>query len=335
MAHRIVVVGYGLAAHRFVTRLLESDADLDVTVYAGDLESPYDRTRLPEVVAGRVPAAAVILPALSDPRLHILHGVRAIALDRMHRLVHSSDHWVARYDTLVLATGADPVLPPIRGLRDAEDQTLLPGVHSIHTLDDIRALTQAAATASRAVVIGGGATGLRIAEALHTTRTRDPRRLPLHIDLVAQSPSPREITPADAFSPLHRTGITTHQDTRVRTLEEGPTGALTAAVLSTNHRIPCDLAVLACGTTPNVALAWTSGLAVARGIVIDDALRSVTDPHIHALGACTEHRRTLPADPTATLTQAEVLADRLSGRDIHRTYLGAGALVTAGTAVAA
>src|SRR5260370_38981208 len=74
------------------------------------------------------------------------------------------------------------------------------------------------------------------------------------------------------------------------------------------------MAMVACGTAPNVALAWTSGLAVARGVVVDDALRSVTDPNVYALGDCAEHRMTLTGRAAAALELAEVLADLLSGR---------------------
>jgi assimilatory nitrate reductase electron transfer subunit len=353
-AKKIVVIGYGLAAHRLVTRLLAGDEDLEVSVYAGEADAPYDRTRLPDLVAGRrmtlagasaelaagtgardsvaVPVAvpgeaALALPIPDDPRLRVRHGVRATALDRMHRLVHGSDRWVEPYDALVLATGANPVLPPIRGLRTPDGQDLLPGVHPVQTLADFRALGHAAASASRAVVIGGGATGLRVAEALHTMRSRDPWRAPLTVELVDQSPATPEITAAHSFFALRMAGVVAYQDCRVRSLEEGPDGRVAAAILADGYRLTCDLAVLACGTAPNTALAWTSGLAVARGIVVDDALRSVTDPHVHAIGDCAEHRRTVTGRAATAVAQAEVLADRLSGRDETRTYLGVGSVV--------
>ncbi len=140
MARKIVVVGYGLAAHRFVSRLLEADEEFDVTVYAGGPDGPYDREALPGLVAGRFGPAQVELPDLVDERLTVRRGVRAMALDRTHRLVHGSDHWVAPYDALVLATGANAVLPPIRGLRTADGTDLLRGVYPAHTLEDFRLL---------------------------------------------------------------------------------------------------------------------------------------------------------------------------------------------------
>jgi NAD(P)H-nitrite reductase large subunit len=326
MARKIVVVGYGLAAHRFVSRLLEGDQELDVTVYAGGPNAPYDREALPGLVAGRHGAEQAALPELSDPRLTVRHGIRATALDRTHRLVHGSDHWAVPYDTLVLATGANAVLPPIRGLRTPDGTDLLRGVYPAHTLEDFQQLATAAASAERAVVIGGGAVGQSVAEALHTTRVRDPWRPPLTVELVDQSPAVPEITAADAFFTLRTAGVVAYQDCRVRAVEEGPDGALSAVVLADGYRLTCDLAVLACGTAPNVALAWTSGLAVARGVVVDDALRSVSDPAVHALGSCAEHRRRLSGPSATALEQAEVLADRLSERDPARTFRGSAAL---------
>ncbi|GAA1975164.1 FAD-dependent oxidoreductase [Catenulispora subtropica] len=340
MTRKIVVVGWGLAAHRLVTRLLSADADADlaVTVYAAEGATAHDRDALPDALAAATSpeglaaetaraaqAALSALPVPVDPRLQVRAGVRATAVDRLHRVVHSTDHVVQPYDTLVLATGTNPVLPPIRGLRTADGQRLLPGVLPAHSAADFRALAQAAATASRAVVIGGGTGGLRVAAALHALRADDPDRPPLHVELVDQTPAAPEITPADAYFALRRAGVVAYQDCRVRSLDEGPDGRLAAVTLADGYRLTTDLAVLSCGTAPNVALAWTAGLAVARGIVVDDTLRSVSDPAVYALGACAEHRRTVAGPSAVVLDQADVLADRLSGRAPLRTYRGAAA----------
>ena len=312
MARKIVVVGWGLAAHRLVTGLLAADTDMDVIVYAGEGGTAHDRSALPGTLTG----AGAGLPTPSDPRLTLHAGVRAVAVDRMHRFVHGSDHWVQPYDTLVLATGANAVLPPIKGLRTDDGQDLLPGVHSSHSAADFQRLAEAASAATHAVVIGGSTIGLDVAAALRTMRAAEP----LHVELVDQMPAVPEITSTDAYLTLRRTGVIAYQDCRVRALTAGRGGGLEGVVLADGHRLTCDLAVIACGTAPNTALAWTSGLAVARGIVVDDTLRSVSDPHIHALGACAEHRRSLSGRRETVLAQADVLAARLSGVDPYRTY---------------
>jgi NAD(P)H-nitrite reductase large subunit len=314
MTRKIVVVGWGLAAHRLVTGLLAADPDVDVTVYAGEGATAHDRSALPGTLTGAVAA----LPTPADPRLNLRAGVRAVAVDRMHRLVHGSDQWVQPYDTLVLATGANAVLPPIRGLRTADGQDLLPGVHSAHNAADFGRLAEAADAATHAVVIGGSSTGLDVAAALRAMRAEDP----LHVELIDQTPATPEITPTDAYLTLRRSGVIAYQDCRVRAVAPDADGRLESVTLADGHRLSCDLAVIACGTAPNTALAWTSGLAVARGIVVDDTLRSVSDPHIHALGACAEHRRGLSGRRETVLAQADVLAARLSGLDPHATYRG-------------
>lgn len=318
MARKIVVVGWGLAAHRLVTGLLAADTDMAVTVYAGEGATAHDRTALPSTLVG----ASAALPTPADSRLDLRAGVRAVAVDRMHRLVRGSDHSVQQYDTLVLATGANPVLPPIRGLRSDDGQDLLPGVHSAHHAADFRRLAEAAGTATHAVVIGGSTIGLDVAVALRTRAAG-----PLHVELVDQTPATPEITPAGAYLMLRRTGVIAYQDCRARAVTSGSDGRLESVTLADGHRLTCDLAVVACGTAPNTALAWTSGLAVARGVVVDDTLRSVSDPHIHALGACAEHRRSLSGRRETVLAQADVLAARLTGFDPHRTYRGPAALL--------
>ncbi|NUR62717.1 MAG: FAD-dependent oxidoreductase, partial [Catenulispora sp.] len=138
MTRKIVVVGWGPAAHRFVTGLLSGggdgvDADIAVTVYAADGAVAHDRDALPGVLAEGAALASAALPAIDDPRLEVRAGVRVTAVDRMHRVVHATDHRVQHYDALVLATGANPVLPPIRGLRAADGRSLMRGVHPAHS----------------------------------------------------------------------------------------------------------------------------------------------------------------------------------------------------------
>ena len=66
--------------------------------------------------------------------------------------------------------------------------------------------------------------------------------------------------------------------------------------------------VFSCGTRPNVQLAAAAGLATCRGVVVDDALRSITDPRILAIGDCAEHRGQVYGLALPALEQAAVAA---------------------------
>ncbi|MFB6578038.1 NAD(P)/FAD-dependent oxidoreductase [Streptomyces sp. NPDC056402] len=157
---RVVVIGGGLAGLRLAQRLGPAAA---VTVLGEETHVPYNRVLLAEVLAGRYAPEVTALPA---PGPALRRGVRAVRVDRAERAVHCDDGTVARYDTLVLATGSNAVLPPLRGLFEPEGRDLPDGVHAFRTMDDCLALSAAVRPGVRVVVIGGGLLGVSAARAL-------------------------------------------------------------------------------------------------------------------------------------------------------------------------
>ncbi|MFI1281600.1 NAD(P)/FAD-dependent oxidoreductase [Streptomyces sp. NPDC020858] len=157
---RVVVIGGGLAGLRLAQRLGPAAA---VTVLGEESHVPYNRVLLAEVLAGRYAPEVTALPA---PGPALRRGVRAVRIDRAERAVHGDDGTVERYDTLVLATGSNAVLPPLRGLFEPEGRDLPDGVHAFRTMDDCLALSAAVRPGVRVVVIGGGLLGVSAARAL-------------------------------------------------------------------------------------------------------------------------------------------------------------------------
>ncbi|PWK73598.1 assimilatory nitrate reductase electron transfer subunit [Streptomyces sp. CG 926] len=157
---RVVVIGGGLAGLRLAQRLGPAAA---VTVLGEETHVPYNRVLLAEVLAGRYAPEVTALPA---PGPALRRGVRAVRVDRDERAVHCDDGTVARYDTLVLATGSNAVLPPLRGLFEPEGRDLPDGVHAFRTMDDCLALSAAVGPGTRVVVIGGGLLGVSATRAL-------------------------------------------------------------------------------------------------------------------------------------------------------------------------
>ncbi|MFJ3721386.1 NAD(P)/FAD-dependent oxidoreductase [Streptomyces sp. NPDC090045] len=157
---RVVVIGGGLAGLRLAARLTGA---AEVTVLGEEPHVPYNRVLLAEVLAGRYAPEVTALPA---PGPALRRGVRAVRIDRADRTVLCDDGTVAQYDTLVLATGSNAVLPPLRGLFEPEGRDLPDGVHAFRTMDDCLALSAAVRPGVRAVVIGGGLLGVSAARAL-------------------------------------------------------------------------------------------------------------------------------------------------------------------------
>ncbi|MFZ4272073.1 NAD(P)/FAD-dependent oxidoreductase [Streptomyces arboris] len=294
----VVVIGAGMAGARLAARVP------GVTVVGEERHAPYNRVLLADVLAGRYAPDVIALPATEVRR-----GVRAVRIDRADRLVHCDDGSVLHYGRLVLATGSNPVLPPLRGL----GATLPDGVHPFRTLDDALALRAAVRPGVRAVVIGGGLLGVSAARALAECGAQ--------VVLAQQGEHlmERQLDPeAAALLRVHleALGVEVHTECRVRGLRCTTTAtgeSVRAVQLADGYELAADLTVLACGVRPRTGLARAAGLEVRKGIVVDDELRT-SDPYIHALGDCAEHRSTLYGLAGPALEQADVLAEVLAGR---------------------
>ncbi|MFB8394217.1 NAD(P)/FAD-dependent oxidoreductase [Streptomyces yangpuensis] len=323
---RVVVIGGGLAGLRLADRLGPAAA---VTVLGEESHVPYNRVLLAEVLAGRYAPEVTALPA---PGPVLRRGVRAVRVDRAERAVHCDDGTVAGYDTLVLATGSNAVLPPLRGLFEPGGRELPDGVHAFRTMDDCLALSAAVRPGVRAVVIGGGLLGVSAARALAArgavvVLAQQGERL-MERQLDADS---------SALLATHLTGlgVEIHTECRVRGLttttpappafEARRSGGgapgngaapgqrrVTGVELADGYRLDADVVVLACGVRPRTGLAQAAGLEIRKGIVVDDELRT-SDPRIHAIGDCAEHAGQVYGLAGAALEQADALAAVLTG----------------------
>ncbi|MFE6687513.1 NAD(P)/FAD-dependent oxidoreductase [Streptomyces sp. NPDC057743] len=309
-ARRIAVVGAGMAAARFAERYHALGGTGRVTLYGAEPRAPYNRVLLAEVLAGRFDAEAIALPIGAAA---VRPGCEVVSVDTAAHTLTLADGEGAEYDELVLATGANPVLPPVRGLRRPDGQGLRAGVHALRTLADCARLAQDAAGAKRAVVVGGGVLGVSAARALAA--------LGIQVEIVHQGPYliERQLD-ADASAALRgglrALGVESYLGNRARALTEDG-----EVELASGYRLGTDLLVLACGVRPRTALAHAAGLRVDTGIVVDDAL-AASAPHVHAIGDCTQHRGTVHGLAGPAWEQADVLAARLSGNAPDARYTG-------------
>ncbi|GAA2350401.1 NAD(P)/FAD-dependent oxidoreductase [Streptomyces cuspidosporus] len=329
--HRVVVVGGGMAGTRLAQQLAATAAEggVEVTVIGEEPHPAYNRVLLAEVLAGRYAPDVIALPAPAAARR--LGGVRAVRIDRDPGEVVCDDGRRVPYDSLVLATGSNPVLPPLRGLFGPHGHELPDGVHAFRTMDDCLALAAAVRPGVRAVVIGGGLLGVSAARAL---AQRGAQVVLAH---QGEHLMERQLD-AGASEVLRRhvetLGVEVHTECRVRGLRTRPpegggstadggkavggsaVSAVSAVELADGYALEADLVVLACGVRPRVGLARAAGLEVARGVVVDDELRT-SDPRVFAIGDCAEHDGVLYGLAGPAQDQADMLARVLGHRAAH------------------
>lgn len=258
---RIVVVGASIAGVTAASELRVAGWTGRLTVVSDEAAPPYSRVPLSKgVLAGTHAVETAALAALPDD-IELRLGVSATALRLEQRLVELSDGSALPWDGLVIATGA-------RARRIAADGQR--GELVVRTLGDAAAIAARAATASSAIVVGGGFLGVEVASTLRglgldvvlVARERPLLRLLGRwlADLVAEAGAAAGVRFVVAPDGVALLGDPV---TGVR-LDDG--GTLTA-----------DLVVSAAGDLPNIEWAEGSGLEIDGGIVVDDRCRAAPD----------------------------------------------------------
>lgn len=301
---RLVVVGNGMASLRFLERLTEgSPGRYDVTVVGAEPVAAYNRVLLSSLLGGEVDEAACAFRGLD---WYAAHGIRLITgapvtqIDRENGLAIVGEAHVLPFDKLVLAVGSTPI-------RLAKPGMDLPGVITFRDLADVAAIRKAAVEHARAVVIGGGLLGLEAAVGLSrlgvdTTLLHVMDRLmERQLDHAAANLVKRAMEARGVRVLLKADTAAVEGDGRVERL-----------VLADGTVLPADLVVMSVGVRPSVALAKDAGLAVARGIAVDDRM-TTSDPRVFALGECAEHRGQIYGLVEPAYEQADMLARHLAG----------------------
>jgi nitrite reductase (NADH) large subunit len=315
----LALIGNGMGTCRLLDELAQRDGlkRYDVTVFGEEAGGAYSRMLLGRVLAGG-PADAIVT---KTPEWYALRGVTLVQgaqvtrLDTPRKLVETADGRSVRYDLAVLATGSQPIVPPLDGMMGA-DGDLRPGVFVYRTMDDCLRMREYARPGDGAVVVGGGLLGLEAAKALSDRG--------LHVTVVHLAPTLMNMQLDEAGGEMLRRRIERHGIfvRAGRTVEavygDGPLGGV---ILDDGTKLPADMIVLACGVRPRVDLARTSNLPVNKGIVVNDTLATEV-AGVYAFGECAEHRGKTYGVVAPVWEQAAVLADVLTGARPQSRYRG-------------
>ncbi|MEU9691371.1 nitrite reductase large subunit NirB [Amycolatopsis japonica] len=307
---KLVVVGHGMVAHRLVEAVRAEDkaGQWQVVVLAEEARPAYDRVALTSYVDTWDPASLALEGAdyAGDPLVELRLGDTVTSVDRERKIVVTEAGHEQPYDTLVLATGSRPFVPPVPGHK-------LPGCFVYRTIEDLDAIREAAQRPGRgrrsAVVIGGGLLGLEAAKALrdmglspHVVEMA-PRLMPLQVDEGGGGLLRRLITDLD---------VTVHTGTSTDAIE--PDGERYIARLGNGTELDVDLVVFSAGIRPRDDLARSSGLEVGArgGILVDETCRTA-DPAVYAIGECAAVDGKVYGIVAPGYAMAEIVAARLTG----------------------
>jgi nitrite reductase (NADH) large subunit len=318
---RLVIIGSGMAGARLAELVIarQSRPQFEIVMFGEEPGGTYNRILLPGVLAGTHAGPDIVTNPLdwyASRGVVLYAGVRVDRIDVAARETVDDTGHCQLFDTLVLATGSRPVVPPIDRLITPAG-ALRDGAFVFRTVEDCARMAVAAAAATRAVVIGGGLLGLEAARSLlgHGLDVGIVH-LGSHVMDSQLDPGGGQILrrQLEGMGLVIMTGRTTAAVIGDATVE--------GLRFDDGTETECDLLVIAAGVRPNVELAGTCGLAVGRGIQVGDDLACPGVEGIYAIGDCAEHRGQVYGLVAPAWEQADVLADRLTGRRASVTYSG-------------
>ncbi|MDK2930284.1 MAG: hypothetical protein PWR07_415 [Bacillota bacterium] len=314
---KYVILGNGPAGVSALKAIREVDRTGDITVVSPETWRYYSKILLTHWIAGKVRFPGLFLVGEDFYALNgakTVFGAAATRIDPARKVVELSNRQKLGYDRLLLAMGSSPQVPDVRGIR-------LPGVHYLRTFDDAERIAQAASSARRAVVIGGGLVSLKTAEGLLA------RGLEAWV-VVSSGRLLSQITaPEDAAAVLRifegAPGLHILLNCDVTRIEGR--GRVERVLLSTGQRIECDIVVVGKGVTPNLLCTRGTGLATGRGVIVNNRMETSV-PGIYAAGDLAEGfdiargRAAVNALWSSAVWQGRVAGYNMAGRDI--TYAG-------------
>jgi nitrite reductase (NADH) large subunit len=296
----VIVVGGGPSGLRVAQEV--SRRGLDVILFNAERWRPYNRLKLTPFLAGEVQIGKVYQQDLFQPGSHVVQydGQTVVAIDPVAKTVTNQFGRVFRYSKLVLCLGSHPHIPPIPGCE-------LSGVYRFRNFDDVEQLIARAMRSRCAVVIGGGLLGLEAARGMALRK----------VDTVVVEHEghlmPRQLDHAGGRmleEQIRRMGLDIRTGCATRAIEGA--GRVERVVLSTGETIGCDTVIICTGIRSNIDLARDAGIAVGRGITVNDAMQT-SRPDIYAVGECAEHNGHIYGLVAPGLEQAAVAAAHLAG----------------------
>jgi NADPH-dependent 2,4-dienoyl-CoA reductase/sulfur reductase-like enzyme/rhodanese-related sulfurtransferase len=335
MSKRIVIIGGVAAGPKAACRVKRLLPDAEVTIIEMDSYISYGGCGIPYFVSGDVSDEEELRSTsfhavrnedffLNAKGVEVLSSTRALRIDRQAKRVHvrhlpSGREKQVAYDKLLLATGSRPNRLPIPGV-DLQGVYTISNMHSAIGAKD--ELTKG--RVRRAVVIGGGAIGIEMAEAMGDLWGVETTIVEYMDQLLPRIVDP--IFSAMLIKHLSDKGITVFTGGSVTALDSDEKGRV-CRVITGSRTIDTDLVIMSVGVRPRIELAQEAGLLVSpvEGIIVNSRMQT-SDPDIYAAGDCVATTNLITGRlnhaPMGSLAnrQGRIAADNIAG--IYNTFEG-------------
>ena len=270
-----VIIGNGVAAAGCIEGIRSIDSEGVITVVSAENHAVYCRPLISYYLEGKTDLQRMQYRSADfyeKMGCQVLYGKKAVKIDSTAKTVTLDDGAAVPYDSVCVATGSSPFVPPFAGLDTVEKK------FSFMTIDDTLALEAAVDNSSRVLIVGAGLIGLKCAEGL-----RDRVASITVCDLADRVLSSILDTECAAVMQKHleENGITFMLGDSAASFEGN------TALMKSGKTIEFDILVLAVGVRANTSLVKDIGGEVNRGIIVNTRMET-TIADVYAAGDCTE-----------------------------------------------
>ncbi|MBZ2170050.1 FAD-dependent oxidoreductase [Marinobacter sp. F4216] len=299
----VIIVGNGPVGVHLLTELKRLGFDRPIVQFGREESHPYDRVALSSLLQGKVTPDSLVSPLGNLSNVSFQSGTGIVAIHPEHQTVTDQNGLTYQYSTLVLALGSSPHVPSISG-------RALPGVYTFRSMKDVERLRTRHFRSRHCVVLGGGLLGIEAALGMmrYGTRVTLIHHAPFLMNRQLESRSADQLHRA-----LEAKGLNLCLNTTITEIEGD--SRVERIRLRLGEEMDCDTVIFSTGIRPNINLAREAGIAVGRGIQVNDSLQTSFDD-IYAVGECCEHNGEVYGLVSPGLEQAATLARRLTGTDI-------------------
>jgi len=304
---KLVLVGNGMAGIGTLEQILKLGGAYDITVFGSEPHPNYNRIMLSYVLEGSKTINDIILNDWNwyeDNNITLHTATTVTRIDEHSKQVIADNGMAVSYDKVIIATGSNSFILPVPGC-DKE------GVVGFRDIADCDAMLAAAKQYNKAAVIGGGLLGLEAAKGL-VNLGMDVTVVHLMEDLMERQLDRNASSMLQAE--LERQGVKFAMGKQ--TVELTGEQRVSGLQFSDSTSLAADFVVMAVGIKPNITVAKESGIAVNRGIVVDDYLQTSMQ-NVYSIGECAEHRGVCYGLVAPLFEQGMVLAKHLCGSDTN------------------
>ncbi len=300
---RYLIIGNGVAGARAAAKIREADPKGEIHIFTEEAYPFYYRVRFPEYVAGEVTIQNLTIHTKEwyqskEILIHLEEGVNEVNVPKKE--VTSQKGKPYAYDLLLMATGGNAFVPPIKG-------TEKKGVFTLRTMKDAIGMKEFSGGVKQAILIGGGLVGLETGGAL--------LRRGIKVAVIEHNPRilPRQMDPEGAKilqGKMESMGFSFFLNADSEEIFGKET--VEGLCLKDGRTVEGRMIIISAGVKPNIKLAQAMGLEIKNGILVNDRLETKIEG-LFAAGDAAEHRGRVYGIWPAAQRQGETAGVNMAG----------------------